>query len=265
MTPAAPSLDLARLEELALSVGREAAEAVRTSHTADHAPVHTKSSRTDIVTAVDLASEELIRRRLAEGAPGSAVLGEEGGHHRAGDGPHGDIEWVVDPLDGTVNFAYGIPLTAVSIAAVVDGQAVAGAVLDVTRGEEFTAHRGGGARVDGRPLAVGDCTDLRLALVVTGYSYDTDRRIAHGRTVAELVGQVRDVRAFGSAALQLCWVAAGRVDVYLERDIRPWDHAAGALIASEAGAAVELPCPENGDLVVAANPVLHEAVRPFLT
>ncbi len=236
-----------------------AADLVRASSLLD--VVATKSSATDIVTATDVAAEDAIKSVLAERTPGARVLGEEGGQASVGDGPHGAIEWVVDPLDGTVNFTYGIPMTAISVAAVVAGRPVAAAVVDVTRAEVFEAHLGGGASLGGQAIAVGGCTALHSALVVTGFAYAADRRVQHGRTVAELLGRVRDVRAFGSAALQLCWVACGRVDAYVERDIKPWDYAAGALIAGEAGASVELPCFENDQLVLAANPPLLAKLR----
>ncbi len=247
------------LEQIAIEACRTAAVRIRLS--IDHRPIATKSTVTDIVTATDLAAEQAIRDVLERRAPGSMVLGEEGGHAVAGAGPHGEIEWVVDPLDGTVNFAYSLPVTAVSVAAVVAGRARAAAVIDVGNGDEFSAHVGGGARCGGTSIAVAACDSLALALVATGYSYDPELRARHGRTIAELVGRVRDVRCFGSAALHLCWVAAGRLDAYFERDIKPWDHAGGALIATEAGALVELPCPENDNLVLAGNATISQLVR----
>jgi myo-inositol-1(or 4)-monophosphatase len=251
------------LEQIAIEACRTAAARIRLS--IDHRPIATKSTVTDIVTATDLAAEQAIRDILGRRAPGSMVLGEEGGHVAAGVGPHGDIEWVVDPLDGTVNFAYSLPVTAVSVAAVIAGRPRAAAVIDVGTGDEFAAHAGGGARCGGVPIAVSTLDSLALALVATGYSYDPVLRARHGRTVADLVGQVRDVRCFGSAALHLCWVAAGRLDAYVERDIKPWDHAGGALIATEAGALVELPCPENDNLVLAGNATMYRLVRDIIT
>lgn len=256
-------LTAARLREIAVDACRAAADIVRRSE--QHQPMATKSSGTDIVTATDLEAERLIRTVLTRHAPGSRVLAEEGGHTTAGSGPHGDVEWVVDPLDGTVNFAYRIPIVAVSVAAVVGGRVVAGAVIDVHRDELFSAHVGAGATLDGRGIVVNRCNDPAMALVATGFSYRSDLRRRHGETIADLVGRVRDVRAFGSAALHLCWVACGRIDVYVERDIKPWDYAAGSLIAAEAGAAVELPCIENDALVLATNPTLQSSLRPMLT
>lgn len=257
------SVPFDHLRDIAVSACSAAAEAIRSE--AQRSVVSTKSSITDIVTAADVASERLIVDILQQHTPGARILAEEGGHTVAGTGSHGDVEWVIDPLDGTVNFAYRIPVTGVSIAAVVDGRPAAGAVVDIGRGELFAAHRGGGATLDGVPIEVGQCADPSLALVASGFSYDAARRRRHGATVASVVGAVRDVRAFGSAALHLCWVAAGRLDAYFERDIRPWDYAAGSLIAQEAGAVVELPCLENDHLVLTSNAALHPLLRVLVT
>jgi myo-inositol-1(or 4)-monophosphatase len=143
-----------------------------------------------------------------------------------------------------------VPLFAVSIAAAIDGEVVAGAVVDVLRDELFSAHRGGGARADGRPISVSPCSSLAQALVTTGFSYR-----------AELLSRARDLRCFGSTALELCWVACARVDAYFQRDTEIWDRAAGALIAEEAGARSEMPCPENDDLVLVACPAVFEDLR----
>jgi myo-inositol-1(or 4)-monophosphatase len=168
---------------------------------------------------------------------------------------------VVDPLDGTVNFLYSLPVVAVSVAAALDGDVVAGAVVDVLRDETFSASVGHGARLGGNPLELSQCQSLARALVMTGFSYRADIRARQGKIVEALLPAARDIRCFGSAALQLCWVGAGRADGYFERDIKVWDYAAGALIAREAGAVTELPCPENDDLVIAAPPALFEELR----
>jgi myo-inositol-1(or 4)-monophosphatase len=173
----------------------------------------------------------------------------------------GRLQWVVDPLDGTVNFLYSLPVMAVSVAAALDGQVVAGAVVDVLRDETFSAGMGLGARVDGRRIDVSDCPSLARALVLTGFSYRADIRGHQGNVVQALLPAARDIRCFGSAALQLCWIGAGRADAYFERDIKVWDYAAGALIAREAGAVTELPCPENDDLVIAATPAVFDDLR----
>jgi myo-inositol-1(or 4)-monophosphatase len=239
----------AELEDIAATTARTAAELVTATYGRPD-PVGHKSSPTDVVTQTDLRAEELIRRHLQEATPGAGVLGEEGETTE----PGARLQWVIDPLDGTVNFLYGVPLFAVSIAAALDGEVVAGAVIDVLRGELFSAHLGGGARLDGEPVSVSACATLPQALVVTGFSYHADERAAQGEMIRRLLSRVRDIRCFGSAALVLCWVACGRADAYFQRGTEIWDRAAGALIAAEAGATVVLPCPENDDLSIATAP-----------
>ena len=219
--------------------------------------VTTKSSPTDIVTQTDIDSERLIRERLTAATPEAGFVGEEGG--ASGQGRR--LQWVIDPLDGTVNFWYQLPVLAVSIAAAVDGVVVAGAVVDVMSGETFSAARQRGSRLDGEPIHASSCDALSVALVTTGFSYQSKTRVAQGALVARLLPRVRDIRCFGSAALQLCWVGGGRSDGHFERDIKIWDYSAGALVAAEAGATVELPCPENGGLVIAATPAVFEPLR----
>lgn len=226
--------------------------------------IGTKSSATDIVTATDLKSEDAIRSSLQAATPGARMLGEETGHVQLGDGPFGHVEWIVDPLDGTVNFSYGIPVTAVSIAAAIDGSVCAAVVIDGTGTRRFSAVEGGGAFLNDEPITVSNCTELGGAMVATGYAYDAERRQVHARRMADLIGDVRDIRTFGSAALQLCGVASGRLDGYAERHIKPWDWAAGALICSEAGARMEFPCPENDDLVMATTPAIFDGLRRYL-
>lgn len=201
-----------------------------------------KSSATDPVTVIDTAVEEHLRTEIATHRPGDQMLGEEGGEYR-GPGEGGRVRWVVDPVDGTVNLLYGIPFTAVSVAAELDGVVVAGAVHNIVTAETWTARVGGGAdyRVgEGavEKVTVSDREDLSLALVGTGFAYDAGIRAEQGNTVAGLLPRVRDIRRCGSAALDLCMVASGRLDAYYERCLQPWDYAAGALIASEAGAIV---------------------------
>jgi myo-inositol-1(or 4)-monophosphatase len=249
----------AELERIACRAGLAAAEIVKASYGfAKH--VGAKSSPTDVVTQTDLESENLLRRLLAEATPEAGFVGEEGGATSAGS----RLQWVIDPLDGTVNFLYGVPIFAVSIAAALDGDVVAGAVVDVLRGEVFSASIGNGARLNGKPIAISDCTTLASALVATGFSYRKYIRNAQGAVVARLVSEARDVRAFGSAALEACWVACGRLDAYYERDIKVWDYSAGILIAQEAGALTELPCPENEDLVLVAVPPVFDDLRAIV-
>ena len=201
-----------------------------------------KSSATDPVTVIDTSVEEHLRREISTHRPGDGVLGEEAGE-ATGSGAASRVRWVVDPVDGTVNLLYGIPFTAVSVAAELDGVVVAGAVHNIVSRETWTAARGRGATLlapDGAVTTPGvsRCQDLSLALVGTGFAYDAAVRAEQGRAVAELLPQVRDIRRCGSAALDLCMLATGRLDAYYERCLKPWDHAAGALIAAEAGAEV---------------------------
>ena len=246
----------AELEAVASTAARAASEVVTAAY-GDARPVGRKSSPTDVVTQTDLRAEERVRAILLEATPGAGILAEEGGSSARG----ARLQWVIDPLDGTINFIYGVPLFAVSVAAAVDGDVVAGAVLDVLRGELFSAHRGGGARCDGMPIAVSACAALPEALVTTGFSYRAELRDVQGEVAHRLLSRARDLRCFGSTALELCWVACGRVDGYFQRDTEIWDRAAGALIAEEAGARIEMPCPENDDLAIAAGPVVFEELR----
>jgi myo-inositol-1(or 4)-monophosphatase len=246
--------DPAGLAELACSVAREAGDLLRTRH-GRVTVVETKSSPTDVVTEMDRAAEELIRSKILAARPGDSILGEEGGlHHAAGSPPGGAagepgsaaVRWVVDPLDGTVNYLYGLPDWAVSIAAEVSGTVVAGAVWVPVRGSLFTATAGGGAwlqspdAADSAPhrLACTSGVPLAGALVGTGFGYAAGRRVVQGRVVAAVLPRVRDIRRGGSAAVDLCSVAAGWLDAFYERGLHDWDFAAGGLIAREAGAQV---------------------------
>ncbi|TYP90652.1 inositol monophosphatase family protein [Blastococcus xanthinilyticus] len=260
--PAAP--DPRALLELAVSAAREAGALVADGRDTAAEQVTTKSSPVDVVTAVDAASEELLVRRLLAARPDDGVLGEEGASRPGTSG----VRWVVDPIDGTVNFLYDLPAYAVSVAAEVDGVVTAGVVLNVATGELFTATAGGGAELSapGRPvrrLSVEGPGSLDQTLVATGFGYRVEQRRAQGAVVAALLPEVRDIRRYGSAALDLCAVAAGRVDAYYELHLNPWDHAAGALVAAEAGAVVTgLPGTRLGEpMVVAAAPGV---AAPFL-
>ena len=248
--------DRAELERIASRTARAAA-AVVASAGAQRRPVGLKSSPTDVVTQTDLRAEDLARRLLIEATPEAGILGEEGGLTA----PTARVQWVLDPLDGTINFLYGVPIFAVSIAAAVDGEVVAGAVVDVLHDELFSAYLDGGARRDGEPIAVSACASLPEALVTTGFSYQAEQRARQGEVAHRLLSRARDIRCFGSAALELCWVACARVDGYYQRDTEVWDRAAGALIAEEAGARVEMPCPENDDLAIASSPGIFEDLR----
>lgn len=220
----------------------------------------TKSGPTDVVTEADREAEELIRGRLLAAYPDAAWWGEETGRRAGGS----DLEWLVDPIDGTVNFLYDLPGWAVSIAAVWRGETVGAAVAVPTTGAVFSAELGGGAWLDDgagrRRLSASPCSRLPQALVATGFAYDAAVRTRQGAVVGALVGRVRDVRRAGAASVDLCSVAAGRVDGYFERGLQPWDRAAGELIAREAGAIVQL----RDDVVVASGPNLAEPLTGLL-
>lgn len=234
--------------------------------------VRTKSTPTDPVTVVDTETEQLIRDELARLRPGDHILGEEGGGDLSAAGDD-DVVWVVDPIDGTVNFLYGIPAYAVSVAAVRGGRPVAGAVADVAASTVYTAGSGlGAARLgpDGKDttLRCNPVRTARLALVATGFAYGVPRRTAQAARIADLLPHVRDIRRIGAAALDLCMVAEGRVDAHYEHGLNPWDWAAGALIAAEAGAVLRLPPLATGGaagaLVVAAAPGIGEELFALL-
>jgi myo-inositol-1(or 4)-monophosphatase len=236
------------LARIAVGLARRAGDLIARGRTRagagpDGLGVQVKSTPTDVVTAMDRASEEFLVGELRRLRPGDAVVGEEGGL-RAGDAGSerpGGVRWLVDPIDGTVNYLYGIPAYSVSVAAERDGVVVAGAVHNPASGETFWGWLGGGAYLsDGSGaesrLRVTGCAELGQALVGTGFGYAATERAAQARVVADLLPQVRDIRRLGSAALDLCFLAAGRLDAYYEAQLYPWDYAAGALIAAEAGA-----------------------------
>lgn len=195
--------------------------------------VQSKRTATDLVSDADRDAEELIISTIMAERSGDAILGEETGE--AGDG---GFRWVIDPLDGTVNFLHGIPHWCVSIAVEDERGAVAGVVSDPFRSETFTAVRGGGARLNGTPIRCSIKTELSAAIVATGFSYLPEERAQWGAQIARLLPEVADVRRAGSAALDLVWCAAGRVDIYAEIPVAHWDRAAGVLIAQEAGCTV---------------------------
>jgi myo-inositol-1(or 4)-monophosphatase len=196
--------------------------------------VRAKSGPTDPVSAADLAAEAAIRAVLARERPGDAILGEEGG----ATGGDGDLRWVVDPLDGTVNYLFGIPIFAVSVAVEDADGGLAGVVLDPSRGERFAATRSGTPTLDGRLIRGSQRADLATALVGTGFGYDRAVRGVQAEVAARVLPRVRDIRRAGAAAIDLCWCACGRLDAYWERGVRHWDYAAGALICERAGLVV---------------------------
>ncbi|WP_158862015.1 inositol monophosphatase family protein [Leifsonia sp. AG29] len=258
----------AELLEIAVTVARRAAALAQQRRYDGVEVAASKSTISDIVTQADREAERLIRGALEAARPRDGFLGEESG----GEAGESGLTWVVDPIDGTVNYFYGIPAYAVSVA-VVEGdpdpatwRTLAGAVVNPVLGEVFTAYEGGGARLNGTPLHVTEGVGLDLALVGTGFGYDPEVRLKQARFVAELIGKVRDVRRIGAASLDLCNVAAGRLDAYFERGLNPWDHAAGALIAKEAGARIGGlgEAPGGRELIVAAAPDLFEQLDPIV-
>jgi myo-inositol-1(or 4)-monophosphatase len=240
--------DTEDLLDVAVEAARMAGELLleRVQHGAER-QVSSKSTPTDLVSEADVASQRAIRKLLSERRPDDGFLGEEEGQSDEGES---GLSWVVDPLDGTVNFLFGIPQWCVSVAVRDGGGALAGAVYDANRGELFTATRDGAAELVGpkgvRELSGRNGRELASAMVATGLAYDAEVRGAQAKVLERLAPRVRDIRRFGSAALDLTWTAAGRYDAYYERSVKPWDIAAGALICERAGLQVlELPVHEN--------------------
>jgi myo-inositol-1(or 4)-monophosphatase len=228
--------------------------------------VRSKSTPTDPVTVVDTETERLLRVRLAELRPGEHILGEEEGGST--DGTDG-LTWVLDPIDGTVNFVYGIETYAVSVGVQRGGASLAGAVANVPTGAVYSAALGHGASVQRAGvttrLRASSAVELSMSLVGTGFSYAPEQRIRQGEVLAGLLPVVRDVRRMGSSALDLCMVAAGRLDAYYEDGVHVWDWAAGALIAAEAGAILRVPpADREAGLIVAAAPGIADALTDAL-
>ena len=257
--PTIPAWD--HLEKLAAEAAEVAASLLR-AETGAQRQITAKSSRTDLVTDMDLACEAAIVDFLTAHRPDDGVMGEEGSGR---DGTSG-VRWIIDPIDGTVNFVYGHVGFGVSVAAEVDGRVVAGAVVDPVLNETFTAHRGGGARCNGSPITVRPDGDPALALVATGFSYAHERRPRQAEVLGELLPFIGDIRRVGGAAVDLCTVACGRVDAFFEVGLNPWDYAAGALIAEEAGAVVQdlKGGPPSSDFVFAASPGVADTLLKLL-
>lgn len=252
-----------QLRDVAVEIAREAGELVRTrraelvddtSVAGLQATTTTKSSAVDPVTVVDQASEAFIVDQINRTRPGDGIIGEEGANKESTTG----VEWIVDPIDGTVNFLYGIPGYAVSIGVAVDGGLVAGAVLNVATGELYYAAEGEGAFRDHEGtttrLQTNTLNDTTEAMVATGFGYTSSRRKAQAQILTHVLPQVRDIRRMGAAALDFCHLAAGRIDAYYEHGLHPWDFAAGAVIAREAGAHVQVPglraSGDDGEVVI---------------
>lgn len=266
--------DLVQLRAVAERLATEAAEFVRRRRIEvfgnpqpdDGTAVRTKSTPTDPVTVVDTETERLLRDRLAELRPGERILGEEEGGPTGGqDG----LTWVLDPIDGTVNFVYGLEAYAVSVAVQRDGVSLAGAVANVPTNALYSAALGHGAQVQHvgvtTPLRCSAAVELSMSLVGTGFSYSPEQRRRQAEVVAKLLPLVRDLRRLGSAALDLCMVAAGQLDAYYEDGVHLWDWAAGALIAAEAGARMRLPQADGeAGRIVAAAPGVADALADAL-
>lgn len=251
MNPSPSPTELARIAaDVAQTVGVEIGErrAAGFSWT-------TKSTSTDVVTEIDTWAESEVVRLISTSRPNDGFLGEEG---TSTDGTTG-VVWVIDPVDGTTNLLYGLPGFSVSIGVEVDGVPTAGAVYDPIRAELFVGTLGAGATRNGEPIAPTSLTELSSALVATGFSYSPDDRRVQAKVLESVLPNVRDIRRNGGAALDFCAVACGRVDAYFERGIKPWDGAAGHVIAAESGATVQM-----GELTVVAAPGIASAFASLL-
>jgi myo-inositol-1(or 4)-monophosphatase len=257
------------LHDLVVGVAVEAAELARTRRRAGVDVAASKSSLVDIVTEADREVERMVVDRLLAARPDDGILGEEGASVAGTSG----LTWVIDPIDGTVNYFYDIPAYAVSIA-LVEGdpepttwRALSGVVINGATGERFEALRGEGARLDGRDIRVADAVPASMALVGTGFGYDAGRRERQAAVVQGLIGSVRDIRRIGSAALDLASVACGRLNAYYERGLQPWDMAAGALLVEEAGGVVRGwdGAPASDAFLLAGHPDLVDDLRALLT
>jgi myo-inositol-1(or 4)-monophosphatase len=250
------------LREIAEAVAREAGHQLREAFAGPRLNVTAKSSPTDLVSEADHAAERLIRDRLAAARPDDGFLGEEGGDAQGTSG----LRWVVDPLDGTINFLFGIPQWAVSIACEDSRGTFVGVVYDPMRDELWTAERDGPALLDGRPIQASGRSELATALVATGFGYSAEVRRLQATVAARLLPEVRDIRRLGSAALDLAWTAAGRYDAYYERGLNAWDVAAGELLCLRAGLSVRAlaPTPPAAAGVLVAPDGLVDALESFV-
>jgi myo-inositol-1(or 4)-monophosphatase len=253
------ALDENELLSVAHDAARAAASELRPRFGQTARDVQSKSTPTDLVSEADVAAESAVREVLARRRPHDAILGEEGG--ATGEG---EIRWVVDPLDGTINFLFGIPAFGVSIACEDGAETIAGVVLDPIREECFAATRSGDATLNDEPIRASEASDLAAAMVATGFGYDPAVRARQAAILARVLPRVRDIRRFGAAALDLVWCACGRFDAYYERGVKTWDVAAGALIASRAGLEIrELPAQgeDAPGIVAAPRAIIEELVE----
>ncbi len=247
---------------LARQLAADAAALLLDGLTRARREVSTKSTATDMVTEIDRESENLIVRGILDRRPDDGIVGEEGADVAGTSG----VRWIVDPVDGTTNYLYGLPGFSVSIAAQVDGDVVVGVVHDPMHDDVYSARRGVGAWLNDEPLHTPDHDDLATALVATGFAYDPARRARQAEVLVRVLPRVRDIRRMGAASVDLCATARGRVNAYYERGLGPWDLAAGALVAEEAGAIVGSVHDQlwKGGLVLAAPPSLYDAFRDLV-
>ncbi|MBM4410902.1 MAG: inositol monophosphatase [Chloroflexi bacterium] len=266
LRPPSTSSEFEALHDLAVAVAEEAG-ALLLAHLHGERTIDSKTSPTDAVTEMDRAAEALIVQRLLAARPDDGLLGEEGASRTGASG----VRWVIDPLDGTVNYLYRRAAFGVSVAAELDGRPVAGVVVDPQRGETFHAWRGGGAWLNGMRIRTSDVAALDLALVGTGFDYMAEHRRRQAAMLAEVVHVVRDIRRAGSAALDMCAVACGRLDAYYERGPHWWDAAAGSLIVHEEGGVAEAlhppVLPEGAwaiDTWIAAAPAVADDFRALI-
>lgn len=254
--------EAAALLDIARSLAIEAGELIESMRSSVDLVGDTKSSNVDVVTAADRAAEGLIVTRLSKLRPNDGVLGEEG----AGIAGTSGVRWIIDPIDGTTNYVYSVPSYSVSIAAEIDGALAVGVVYEPVFDRCYSARVGHGAYKNGEPISANTDPSIETSLVATGFGYLADRRRRQAEVLVDLLPRVRDIRRFGSAALDLCYVAEGLVDAYYERGLHPWDLSAGTVIASEAGAKVgDLRGNAAGEhFTLAAHPALFESLRTIL-
>lgn len=259
--PLGPGPEVAELLSLAYRLAEEAGQLLLDGLA--HAEVlATKSSLTDMVSTMDGASEQHIVNGIIAARPDDGIVGEEGTDRAGTSG----VQWIIDPLDGTTNYLYALPAFAVSIAVELDGVIVAGVVVDPSHRETFAATRGGGATCNGKPIHCSDVQELGTALIGTGFSYSAARREKQGAVVARVLPRARDVRRYGAAALDLCWVGCGRLDAFYEKGLERWDLEAGGLVASEAGARVGnlTGGPASTSFTLATAPAIFDDLRFLL-
>jgi myo-inositol-1(or 4)-monophosphatase len=255
-------VDSERLAAIAIDAAERAGELLLERFRGPASGIATKSTLTDLVSDADRDSERFLIELISLARPDDGFVGEEGASRESTSG----LRWIIDPLDGTVNYLYGIPVWSVSVAVEDSAGTVMGVVRDPNQRETFRAVRGEGAFLNDEPIHVNDETDMTKALIGTGFAYDSAIRDEQAALVRRLLPVVRDIRRLGSAALDLCALACGRIDGFYEAQMWPWDRAAGELIVGEAGGVVsDLPPPTgDGVGVIAANPVLHDELRNLI-